>query len=147
MYKLIFSRILIVVLLFLLAITQQTGCSFFKSKSRPEYTKIISTLWGQTTHVKQFKVGGSKPSWHVIWGKDTEDGAHCTITISNTTRAVRVYRIDFVYKKASACEGYNYFRSRIVEYEPEWHLKIGDYLLGLTVDGKRISNDLFSILP
>lgn len=122
-----------------------TGCTaFFPGHKR---TRVIAVPFGLTTQVTKFKVGIQKPYAHVIWGTDIQDGAKCTIVITNVTTAIRVYRRDFVHNTANTNKGYNYERSRIVEIDPEWYSKIGKYLLELYVDGRCISRNTFYILP
>lgn len=144
-YYVNFSKIFIVVLLFLTVVALMTGCAMFLSAEKR--TKIIAVPFGLTTHVTEFKVGSPKPRGHIIWGNDVRDGASCKIVITNVSKATMVYRYDFIYKKASIGVGYNYFMGKNIEPDPLWNFQIGKYLLELTVDNKRISIDTFSILP
>ncbi len=126
-----------------------TGCSVYRAPYTRKSTKIIPVLFGQTTRTPRFKVRGSKPYVHILWEVDIKDGARCRIIIIYTAQtAKRVYQNDFVYKKGAMIGGYyNYSQGNIVEFDPDWYLKIGEYYVELFVDGRRMSHDTFVIIP
>ena len=119
----------------------------FIREGLPERTKIIAVPFGKTERVTKFKVGKEKPRGHIIWGKDTPDGASCSIIITNVSIAMLVYRYDFVYRKKSFRKGYNFLRGKIYELNRRWNSKIGNYVVALYVNNERVSTDLFAILP
>ncbi|MFC1693275.1 hypothetical protein ACFL1R_07205 [Candidatus Latescibacterota bacterium] len=141
------SRFFFIITLLTLTAVISSGCSLFFPRKPGLKTRIIAVPWGLTQHVKQFKVGGSKPGGHVIWGNDIPDGSQCSIVITNIMLAERVYRRDFVYRISPLGKGYIYYRGRIVEIDPYWYKKIGTYLVELYVDGRPMSNDTFYIRP
>jgi hypothetical protein len=135
------------ILQFMLLLVLVNGCSVFKKLDDDKYPRIIATMFGQTSAINAFKVGGSKPYAHIIWGNDESDGARCTIVIVNVTKAIQVYRRDFVHDKDNPNNDYNYEKSKILELDPEWYIKVGKYSMILYVNGERISSFPFAILP
>ena len=123
------------------------GCSAILYEKTPEKTRIVAAPFGSTERTPKFKHGEEKPSGHVIWGKDVNDGARCSIVISNVSLSRMVYRHDFIYRKDAVHDGFNYFPGPILELNPLWYRKVGAFLVALYVNNERISTDSFAILP
>jgi len=136
-------------LLVLLTVLLFVDCSASSSFSSHDMkrSKIVATTFGSTDPVKRFPIGGTKPHSHIIWGDDVEDGAQCSIIIFSALAAQEVYRRDFVYQLETVGNGFNYFRSRIVELDPKWNFKYGKFFMILTINGKRVSTFTFSTVP
>ena len=110
-------------------------------------TKIVAAPFGKTERVTKYKLGGVKPTGHVIWGDDVEDGSDCAIVITNVSLSRPVFSHYFTYKREAAGSGYNFYSGGIVELDRYWYKKVGRFVVALYVENKRISTDTFDILP
>lgn len=142
----IYRRLSVTVFYLAVVVLFFSGCSLFKSLGKTQ-TKIIPVRFGTTVQLSKFKAGFTKPHAHIIRGNDIRDGAHCRITISNISKAIMVYRRDFVHDENTDHDNFNYERGKIVELDPNWPNQIGGYLLELYVDGRRKSHSGFAIVP
>lgn len=146
-FMIIFHRRLIVVYLIFSTLTT-SGClkAFFSTP--PDKTHIIAVPYGSTEQRNNFKFAKIKPGGHVVWGPETGDGAECTITISNVSIDKQVYRRDFTYnKKTMFGKGFIFSGGKIDEPNPYWHNRVGEYVVTLYVNDRRISADRFHIRP
>lgn len=119
----------------------------FTSATHTSQTKVVAVLFGQTQARTGFKAGIQKPYAYVFWGDDVPDGAKCIITISNVSKAQRVYERHFIHDENVTGNGYNYEGGNILELDPSWYRQIGNYKISLFVNGRRKSDYSFSILP
>lgn len=128
------------------AVTVFTGCSIFSSGGiRP--TKVISAPFGMTNRVILYKMGNQKPAGHVLWGNDISEGSSCRIVITSISLAKPVFTYMFSYSEATSGQGYNFPGGVIIEPDPFWHRKVGQYVVALYVNDRRISTDTFDIVP
>jgi len=132
-------------LLFLLLVLV-TDCAI-KPNTNLKKTRIIAVGFGETRETKEFKAAGKKPFAYVIWGNDVRDGAQCEITISNVTKAQRVYRRIFTHNTDTTGDRFNFERSKIIEDNKQWNRQIGNYYMDLYINGKRKSHYEFFIRP
>jgi len=123
------------------------SCSMFTEKAHLKQTKVVAVLFGQKQARSGFKAGIQKPYGYVVWGDDVPDGSQCNITISNVTKAQRVYERHFLHDMNITEDAYNYEGGKIIELNPLWYKQIGRYKISLIVNGKRKSESFFSILP
>lgn len=123
-----------------------SGCSIlFGSKVVP--SKIVAAPFGMTKETRIFKVGQAKPTGHVIWGNDIEEGTPCNIVITNTSLGKTVYKLNFIFTNELAKEGYHYPGGSLIELDSRWYYKIGTYVVTLYAREERVSSYTFDIKP
>jgi len=123
------------------------GCSLFRTDHSIIRTKIVPAPFGGVVATPEFKANREMPRGHIIWGNDIQTGAKCVVIITNATQARQVYRHEFIYNPSALGGGYNFTNGLVVEPDGTWNRLLGQYLIELDVNGKRVSHEYFKIVP
>jgi hypothetical protein len=123
------------------------GCSLFRTDSSIIPTQIVPAPFGGVTSTPEFKANREMPRGHIIWGNDLQPGTKCAVVITNATQAKQVYRHEFIYNPSALGGGYNFTNGLVVEDDTAWNRLLGQYLIELIVNGRRVSNAYFKIVP